>query len=35
MPDRRLHMTELVEEDVDGRELGGWEEGPEVGKVGE
>jgi hypothetical protein len=31
--ERRLRTAELVEEDVDGRELGGRVEGPEVGAV--
>jgi hypothetical protein len=31
--ERRLRTAELVEDDVDGRELGGRVEGPEVGVV--
>jgi hypothetical protein len=33
MSERRLRTAELVDEDVDGRELGGRVEGPEVGVV--
>jgi len=29
----RLRTAELVDEDVDGRELGGWVEGPVLGTV--
>jgi len=31
--ERRLRTAELVDEDVDGRELGGWVEGPVLGTV--